>query len=143
MIRLVEKRKWRACSEAYTSKLTGAFRWSKTSITASLTSGPIPSPGIMVTVWGLASPGEGTYVIFVLICTLPDRLSALECVVFLALLAHKRSASERFSCEMMSCIICAISGLWMSKICFSDDHLISLTCWACSNGLESPKSFFA
>ena len=73
------------CTRTYTSKLTGALRCSKTSMTASLTSGPIPSPGIMVTVWGLASPGEGTYVIFVLVCMSKGRSSASEREAFLAL----------------------------------------------------------
>ena len=48
---------------AHRSQMIGAPRASTTSITASVTSGPMPSPGIRVTVCGLPSPGSGTYVI--------------------------------------------------------------------------------
>lgn len=61
---MIGKRRGTHCSH-----LMGAFRDWNTSITASLISGPMPSPGISVTVWGLASPGEGTYVILWRACT--------------------------------------------------------------------------
>ena len=91
----------------YTSKLTGAFRWSKTSITASLTSGPIPSPGIMVTVWGLASPGEGTYVILALVC-MPQQTQLMQMIALFPPylpfrdLAEVRRASYRVMIAMES-----------------------------------------
>lgn len=46
---------------AYLSHRIGALAASMTFSTALLISGPIPSPGMSVTVWTLASPGLGTY----------------------------------------------------------------------------------
>ena len=48
---------------AHRSQMMGAPSASTTSVTASVTSGPMPSPGMSVTVCGLPSPGSGTYVI--------------------------------------------------------------------------------
>ena len=45
---------------AHFSNWMGALSASKTSHTAALTSGPIPSPGMSVTFWIFASPGDGT-----------------------------------------------------------------------------------
>lgn len=50
-------------TESYVSHLIGAPRAVITSQVALVTSGPIPSPGIKVTVFSEESPGSGTYVI--------------------------------------------------------------------------------
>lgn len=48
-------------SLAHRSQIMGAFRASTTATTLSLTQGPMPSPGMRVTVLGLPSPGLGMY----------------------------------------------------------------------------------
>ena len=45
---------------AHFSNWMGALSAPNTSHTAALTSGPMPSPGMSVTFWIFASPGDGT-----------------------------------------------------------------------------------
>ena len=130
--------------EAYTSKLTGAFRWSKTSITASLTSGPIPSPGIIVTVWGLASPGEGTYVILVLVCK-PQQTHSMQVIP-----SAPPSTPFRDLARARPALSCAMLAMEYPEAFYTvrDMNALSFiarlsTCWACSNGLQSPRTFLA
>lgn len=74
---------------AYLSHCTGACMASTTLTTASQTSGPIPSPGMSVTVCFLASPGEGTYVIKPLTPCPYTRVHELKVTAFVSCFARE------------------------------------------------------
>ena len=87
---------------SYFSHSIGALRAAIVFSTASETSGPMPSPGIKVTMWGLASPGEGTYVMMDLACRSTTR--------FRGSLTKSKQHSSQLAAHMLKCLVRALGA---------------------------------
>ena len=97
-----------------------------------------------MTVWGLASPGEGTYVILALVC-MPQQTRLMQMIALFPPCSPFRDLAEvrRASYKVMIAMDSSEAFHRVQDMNAVSSIIWLNTCWACSNGLQSPRTFLA